>query len=230
MATLTSIMNSCESTIKSYYNTFFNAGSYLVEGFGNGISSNTFAATAKAKVMASAAAEAARKELDENSPSKVGYKIGDFFGVAFVNAIDNYKKKSYKAGEGVAESAKKGLSNAISMVNNILNSDMDSQPTIRPVVDLDDVYSSVATMNSMLNLQPSVGVMSNVGSISRMMNQRNQNGGNDEVVSAINKLSKDLENVKGNTYNVNGITYDDGSNVSEAIGSLIRAARVERRR
>ena len=230
VATLTSIMNSCESTIKSYYNTFFNAGSYLVEGFGNGISSNTFAATAKAKAMASAAAEAARKELDENSPSKVGYKIGDFFGVAFVNAIDNYKKKSYKAGEGVAESAKKGLSNAISMVNNILNSDMDSQPTIRPVVDLDDVYSSVATMNSMLNLQPSVGVMSNVGSISRMMNQRNQNGGNDEVVSAINKLSKDLENVKGNTYNVNGITYDDGSNVSEAIGSLIRAARVERRR
>lgn len=230
VATLTSIMNSCESTIKSYYNTFFNAGSYLVEGFGNGISSNTFAAAAKAKAMASAAAEAARKELDEHSPSKVGYKIGDFFGVAFVNAIDNYKKKSYKAGEGVAESAKKGLSNAISMVNNILNSDMDSQPTIRPVVDLDDVYSSVATMNSMLNLQPSVGVMSNVGSISRMMNQRNQNGGNDEVVSAINKLSKDLENVKGNTYNVNGITYDDGSNVSEAIGSLIRAARVERRR
>lgn len=204
VATLTSIMNSCESTIKSYYNTFFNAGYYLVEGFGNGISSNTFAATAKAKAMASAAAEAARKELDEHSPSK--------------------------AGEGVAESAKKGLSNAISMVNNILNSDMDSQPTIRPVVDLDDVYSSVATMNSMLNLQPSVGVMSNVGSISRMMNQRNQNGGNDEVVSAINKLSKDLENVKGNTYNVNGITYDDGSNVSEAIGSLIRAARVERRR
>lgn len=230
VATLTSIMNSCESTIKSYYNTFFNAGYYLVEGFGNGISSNTFAATAKAKAMASAAAEAARKELDEHSPSKVGYKIGDFFGVAFVNAIGNYKKKSYKAGQGVAESAKKGLSNAISMVNDILNSDMDSQPTIRPVVDLDDVYSSANAINSMLNLQPSVGVMSNVGSISRMMNQRIQNGGNDEVVSAINKLSKDLENAKGNTYNVNGITYDDGSNVSEAIGSLIRAARVERRR
>lgn len=230
VATLTSIMNSCESTIKSYYNTFFNAGYYLVEGFGNGISSNTFAATAKAKAMASAAAEAARKELDEHSPSKVGYKIGDFFGVAFVNAIGNYRKKSYKAGQGVAESAKKGLSNAISMVNDILNSDMDSQPTIRPVVDLDDVYSSANAINSMLNLQPSVGVMSNVGSISRMMNQRIQNGGNDEVVSAINKLSKDLENAKGNTYNVNGITYDDGSNVSEAIGSLIRAARVERRR
>lgn len=229
ITTLTSIMNSCESTIKSYYNTFFNAGSYLVTGFGNGISSNTFAATAKAKAMASEAAEAARKELDEHSPSKVGYKIGAFFGVAFVNAIGDYKKKSYRAGEDVAESAKKGLSNAISMVNNILNSDMDSQPTIRPVVDLDDVYSSVNTMNSMLNLQPSVGVMSNVGSISRMMNQRNQNGENTEVVSAINKLRKDLGNI-GNTYNVNGVTYDDGSAVSEAVGSLIRAARVERRR
>lgn len=226
---LGNIVSNCESTIRSYYSNFHSAGSYLVEGFGNGISANTFAATAKAKAMASAAAEAAKKELDEHSPSKVGYKIGDFFGVAFVNAIDDYKKKSYKAGEDVAESAKKGLSNAISMVNNILNSDMDSQPTIRPVVDLDDVYSSVDTMNSMLNLQPSVGVMSNVGSISRMMSQRNQNGENAEVVSAINKLRKDLGNVGGNTYNVNGITYDDGSTVSEAVSSLIRAARVERR-
>lgn len=33
----------------------------------------------------------------------------------------------------------------------------------------------------------------------------------------------------GNTYIINGITYDDGTNVAEAVESLIRAVRVERR-
>ena len=121
------------------------------------------------------------------------------------------------------------ISSAISKVSDAINSDIDAQPTIRPVVDLDDVYSGVNTMNNMLNLQPSVGILSNVGSINRMMNQRIQNGGNSEVVSAIDKLRKDLGNIGGDTYNVNGITYDDGSNVSEAVRSLVRAARVERR-
>lgn len=51
-----------------------------------------------------------------------------------------------------------------------------------------------------------------------------------EVIIAINNLRKDLNNLpRGNTYNINGLTYDDGSNVSEAVKSLIRASRIERR-
>ena len=49
----------------------------------------------------------------------------------------------------------------------------------------------------------------------------------DEVVSAINQLGSNLPN--GDTYNINGITYDDGSNISDAVSTLIRAAIVERR-
>ena len=57
----------------------------------------------------------------------------------------------------------------------------------------------------------------------------NQNGVNDDVVYAINKLRKDLGNVGNTTYSINGITYDDGSNISDAIQTLVRAAIVERR-
>ncbi len=52
------------------------AGAYLVEGFANGITENTFMAEAKARAMARAAADAAEDELDEHSPSRVGYHIG----------------------------------------------------------------------------------------------------------------------------------------------------------
>lgn len=62
-----------------------------------------------------------------------------------------------------------------------------------------------------------------------MMNQRNQNGSNADVVSAIKDLKKTIGNGSGDTYNINGVTYDDGSNVSNAVRTLVRAAKVERR-
>ena len=61
-----------------------------------------------------------------------------------------------------------------------------------------------------------------------MMNKR-QNGGTLDILSAIESLGNKLGNGSSNVYNVNGITYDDGSNVAEAIGALIRAAKIERR-
>ena len=60
-----------------------------------------------------------------------------------------------------------------------------------------------------------------------MMNNQNRSG--DDVVSAIKDLSSKLDNRSGDTYTVNGITYDDGSNIADAVKSLVRAAKVERR-
>ena len=60
------------------------------------------------------------------------------------------------------------------------------------------------------------------------MNSR-QNGSNGDVISAIKDLGSKLGNMSGNTYNVNGVTYDDGSNISDAVKALVHAARVERR-
>ena len=62
------------------------------------------------------------------------------------------------------------------------------------------------------------------------MANRNQNGVTGEIVSAIDKLRKDLGNMQGNTYNIDGVTYDDGTNISNAVQDIVRAAKVERRR
>ena len=111
----------------------------------------------------------------------------------------------------------------------LLDGSLEMQPTIRPVLDLSNVKSGAASIGGMLNNQ-SVGISSNISAISSMMNQRNQNGANDEVVSAVDRLYRKLDNVGGNTtYNVNGITYDDGSNIANAVEALIRGALIERR-
>jgi hypothetical protein len=82
----------------------------------------------------------------------------------------------------------------------------------------------------MLNMDSSVGVRANLSAISSSMSLRGQNGANAEVVNAIDKLRKELGNV-GNTtsYTINGVTYDDGSNISDAVRTLVRAATMERR-
>lgn len=84
-------------------------------------------------------------------------------------------------------------------------------------------------MNDMFDMNPSVGVLSNIRAISSSMSDRNQNGGNNDVISAIKDLKDSMSTSSGDTYLIDGVTYDDGSNVADAVQSLIRAARIERR-
>lgn len=223
---IVSVINSVISSIRGYYSSFYSAGSYLVTGFANGISANSYRAAAKAKAMAEAAAKAARRALAINSPSRVGYEIGDFFGMGFVNAIGDYTKTAYKASVEMAGSAKDGLRNSISNINAAFGDDGLS-PVIRPVLDLSDVRSSAGAISSLFGTE-TVG-LSAVGTINTMMNRRGQNGGTGEVVSAIDKLRKDLSNVGNTSYNINGITYDRGSELDDAFRTIVRYAKIEGR-
>ena len=217
-------------SVKDVKSSFYDAGKYLVEGFAAGITETTWKAEAEAKAMAKAAAEAAKKELKEHSPSKVFNQIGDYAGQGFVNALNDYGDKSYAASSKMAISAKKGLSDSISKIKDVIGSDIDAQPTIRPILDLSNLRTGINAVNGLFNTRESLGVVANVGAINARMNRNIQNGTNDEVVSAINQLRKDLGENVGNVYNIDGITYDDGSNISEVVKELVRAARVERRR
>lgn len=145
------IINSCLTAIRNKYTDFYNAGKYLVEGFAAGITANTYMAEARARAMARAAAQAAEAELDINSPSKVGYRIGGFFGMGFVNSLIDYTDKSYDAGASVAKSAKEGLRNAVSKISDFIENGIDSQPTIRPLLDLSDVTEGVGRLSALLS-------------------------------------------------------------------------------
>lgn len=145
------IINSCLTAIRNKYTEFYNAGKYLVEGFAKGIDEYTWYAEARARAMARAAAQAAEAELDINSPSKVGYRIGGFFGMGFVNSLIDYTDKSYDAGASVAKSAKEGLRNAVSKIGDFIENGIDSQPTIRPLLDLSDVTEGAGRLSALLS-------------------------------------------------------------------------------
>lgn len=218
------------STIYTKYSDFYNAGGYLVQGFARGITDNTFIAEAKAAAMAKAAYEKAKEELDINSPSRVFMPLGSGVVEGFAKGISDNEYLAVTASEDMADSTITGFGKAISKIQSVINSDMDVQPTIRPVMDLSDVRAGVGSMNDMLSAHHSVGIMSNVRAINTMMNRNRQNGRNDDVVSAIDRLRKDMGNVGGTTnYNVNGVTYAGDTDVADAISALVQYAIIERR-
>lgn len=223
------VVETAMTTLKSYdMSGAEEVGKNFVRGFANGITNNIYLARDAGSQVGKKALEAAKQSIDSHSPSKETYKLGTFFDQGFIDGVKSLEDKIYSETYGVGDKARLGLGRAIRGVSNLISEGIDDEFTIRPVLDLSDVQSGAAAINGMLGT-PSVGVVANLNAISTGMRAYRQNGGND-VVSAIDKLGKNLGNTTGDTYNINGITYDDGSNISEAVQTLVRAAKVERRK
>ena len=222
------VLDDIIKTAPSYYILFYGFGTNIAQGLADGINYNAYKVKNAADAMAEIAEEIVRTALDINSPSKVFRAIAYSIPEGFAQGIDRRTWMVEDSAASMADSAVNNTKSILSRIVDTINSDVDTQPTIRPVVDLSDVTDSANSINGLFTMTPSIGVMSNIGAISSMMN-RNQNRGNDDVVSAIDALSKRLGNTSGDTYNINGLTYDDGSNITDAVKTIIRAARIERR-
>lgn len=215
------IASAASNSVRNSYNNFYNAGYYLVSGFANGISANSYMAEARARAMAAAAADAARRELNEHSPSKVGYEIGDYFGVAFVNAIGSYEESSYEAGSEIAKSAKSGLSEAVSKISDFIDSDLNTEPTIRPVLDLTNVTDGAGTIGRMLSAGYSLNLASrnNAYADTEIGNGLGITVDNDDVVEAISSLRSDVSSLASVISNLK-VVMDTGTLVGTLTGPL----------
>ena len=206
----------------------YDYGAYTAEGYAEGMNSKLDLVKSVGSKFSKAVLGTMGEELEVESPSKATFRLGAFTGEGFVLGLQSYSDKCRKTAEEVGESAKLGLSRAIEKVYSI--ADMDIQPVISPVLDMTAVEEGAAGIGSMFgNPVLALGDLSNIRAVKSLMSQRNQNGDAHDIVSAIDKLRGELGNVGGTTYRIDGITYDDGSNISEAVKSLVRAAKVERR-
>jgi tape measure domain-containing protein len=223
------IITNAVAAAKGYYSEFYSAGGYLGEGLVNGINAKKTAVYNAGFALGQNAVQGEKDGQASKSPSKLTIKAGKWLGEGLVIGIKKMYSKVYDSGHSLGETAVDSITTTVSRIADAIDSDIDAQPTIRPVLDLSDVRAGASSISGMFDANPSVGVLSNVRAISSMMNG-NQNGGNDDVISAIKDLGNKMSGKSGDTYQINGITYDDGSNVSDAVATLVRAVRVERRR
>lgn len=209
------------------YDSFKTLGKQMAQGFADGITAKKDDVVTAASTVAQAAADATKTTLDIHSPSRVLMGLGEYAGQGFVIGLKAYQAASYSAGETVADAATIGINESLAQIQRLMESDMEWQPTITPVLDLSGVQNGASQMQSML-AGASVSA-STANSISLSMNSRTAGASNTDIVKAINDLNKRMDSIQQNVYNVNGITYDDGSNVASAVGQLVNAMQIKRR-
>lgn len=208
---------------------FASAGSACAEGFASGITDGSSSAISAAVDMALAAYKAAKNALDVNSPSKLFRRMAICVPEGFAQGIVRGTKYVIAASRKMANTSIDTTKNALNKIASLNLDSINTDPTIRPVVDLSNVSAGADKIASMLNLNPSVGLAANLGAINSAMNSRNQNDSNQDVINALRDVKRAITKSAKPTYNINGITYDDGSNVSNAVSDLVRAVKIEGR-
>ena len=215
-------------SIRSYYSSFYSAGGYLAQGFANGISASSFAAVIAARAMALAAKEAAYAALGVASPSKVFRRIGEYVGEGFVLGIRSYESDSYSAGYSMADKVRLGFTKAIGNVQALIENGIETQPTIRPVLDLSAVQNGANELNglfvdrSLALAGANVGISANRSSeLDGMFNRLGSmnDASNKEVVSAITSLREDFADLV-TTISSLQVRMDSGTVVGELIGKI----------
>ena len=203
------------------------AGAAMASGMRAGIMSQAASVAAAARAMVANAVSAAKSAAKIHSPSRVFMEMGRYMDEGLAIGLTKYAGIATKEAVAVSEGTINAVSNTLSRISDKLMDNIDSQPVIRPVVDLSNVEEGSRTIGSLMNTAGTIGMSSralsnNIGRI--------QNGvTNGDVVSAIKDLQSQMANTGNTTYQINGITYDDGSNISNAVETLVRAARMERR-
>lgn len=228
-STASDIAQTSIDKISDYRNNFYNVGQYLIEGMANGIDDASNKAVLAVRRMAKKLPQIAKIILQIHSPSKVFDRLGQYLPEGMANGVIRGGQSVYSAISNISNTVIDKAGTVMSMISDALNLDLDYEPTITPVVDMGNVTSSMDAINSMLNRNPLMFTGVGSGTIGMIANRRNNQNGNSDIIEAIDRLAKNINQTPGNTYNVNGITYDDGSNIASAVEQIVRAATIGRR-
>lgn len=210
-------------------NSFYNNGMNLGYGLVNGINAMQNAAYNAGYALGQAAVRGERDGQRSHSPSKDTYQSGLWLGQGLINGISAISMNVEGAGKSMGSRVTSAIDNALSSASAAIGNSIDISPVITPVVDLSGVEETSSRLDGLFD-SPSVAVSANIGSVSRQYNNAGQNGQYDTIISSIDRLRKSMSGT-GNTYNsINGLTYERGTEVSDAIETLVRATMIERRR
>ena len=205
------------------------AGANTIKGVIKGINNNESLLKKAIETLGGSVLTTFNNALGIHSPSREFAKSGMFIVQGIRSGIISNANDVYNSISDVGSNSVRSFTNVLSKLSDVINSGMDVQPVISPVIDLSDAKAGIRSINDMFGDCISLGSNGNLGAVSSMMNARIQNGFNNDVISAIDKVRDRMDNIKGTTYNIDGITYDEGSDVAEAIKTLVRAAKIERR-
>ena len=218
------------SRVRGYYYSFYSAGTYLVDGFASGIRNRAWYASNVAANMAYNAYYAAKRALHINSPSKLFAKLGSGAVEGFILGVDSDAADAASATANMAYKAYDGMKSAIKKLYDTVESGIDAQPTIRPVLDLSEIQNGEKKLLSMTDKWSGYaidGTMRTASSIANSMYSR-RSPENNGLNGIMDKLGK---NISGSTTTIKNEFHITGNNPKEIANEVSRILQqqVERR-
>lgn len=143
----------------------------IIDGLTGGLGSGIQRAVNAAGDLARRTLSAIQSVFDINSPSRETFKIGEFVDEGLAGGIDSESRLVQRSSQRMAESALDTLRDTMSRASDLISVEMDSSPTIRPVLDLSQVRQQANGMSSIFSNPDlnATGAYASAASISESM-------------------------------------------------------------
>ena len=211
---------------------FCASGKSVIEGFIKGMGDMIDAVVQKAKDIAKAAVRTVKGWLGINSPSKVFRKIGVYTGEGLALGLEDSENSIANSAIGVGKTAKTAMEKAINGMSDVVNG-IDTQPTIRPILDLSDIESGATRIDKLSDSWNGYSIDGTVNLAKTTMGslplQPNSTSLTASMLEQLKKLGNTMSGEKKTTItNHFSITGDNPREIANEVSRILQQ-QVERR-
>lgn len=133
----------------------YQAGVDAAQGFVNGLKKQQAALEKQMDKIADSMVKAIKKKLKIKSPSRIFMELGGFVSKGLARGVTDSSSIVAKSAEDVGQTAVDSVRKSISGFSDLITADLDSRPTITPVLDLSGIRKDSAQLGGLL---PSISV------------------------------------------------------------------------
>lgn len=154
---INALFSTAASAARGQIAVFRVLGENVASGISVGIYTGAHWAYEAISELARRMKEEFKKDINSNSPSKVFAEIGEYIPMGVGKGVNDGISYATDSVDNMADMMVTAMSPAMAILSDLMNSDMEFDPTIRPVLDMSDVNSQAGSIASLFAGQ-SVGV------------------------------------------------------------------------
>lgn len=229
--TVRDLISNAKQVISDKINDFKDVGKHIIGGLISGITDKASDLANSAINAAKSAVNGVKNFLGIHSPSRVFAEIGRYTDEGFINGVKAYAGKVSDATVDMGKGAVGAMSDTLSTIADLVSSDIDTEPTIRPVMDLSNIQNGANQLFSMMKSVDGYSLSGSLDIANRTGNRINEvRSKATDNSSVLDKISDAVGNFNGgnsfeNTFNITG---SNPKEIAEEVSNIIQR-QVERR-
>jgi hypothetical protein len=212
------VSSACSTISSAATDTFTTAGYNAALGFANGISDGSFAAVNAATAMATAASNAAKSALNEHSPSRVFFGIGDYAAQGLALGMEDRTNMVERAGANIATSAIAGYNSVAG------GSLFDMNTSIIPSIDYAAISSNTGKLDFSATMNRLIADPVKTSADRMAETQARFEASNQKIVDGLSAVQNDLSAYTTAVANSETAMYLDGKKVASSLAKPMNKA------